>query len=80
MTYKVYEGPPNLYFGNTEPLPRFFTRSMRPRVLRDFKTRIRSNLSEAEQSMIVYHQVYVREFNTEMKEITVRELLNPPKL
>lgn len=76
MTYKIYEGTPNLYFGNTEPLPRYFTNSMPPLVFRNFRTRIRRDLTEAELSMMIRHQVYVRGFNTEMQEITVRALLN----
>ena len=80
MTYKVYEGAPNLYFGYTEPLPKHFTKSMPPHVFRNFRTRIKSNLIEAELSMVIRHQVYVREFNTEMQELSVRELLNTPKL
>ncbi len=80
MTYKDYAGSPNMHVGVTEPLPRVVTTSMGPRVFRNFRTRIRTTLTEAELSMLIRHQVYVRGFKTEMTEVSVRELLNTTKL
>lgn len=71
MTYKNYQGPPNLYFGITEPLPNVFTPSMPPRVLKSFRIRIRTNVTDAERSMLIRYQVYVRGFNTEINELRI---------
>ena len=75
MTYKDYAGSPNMYFGVTEPLPRLVTTSMSPRVFKNFKTRIKTKLSESELAMMIHHQVHVRGYKTEMNEISARELL-----
>lgn len=79
MTYKIYEGTPNTYFGVTEPLPRLFTTSMQPRVFKSFRARIRTNLKEAERSMVIRYQVHVKGFRTEMNELSVGELLSEQK-
>lgn len=79
MTYKNYQGPPNIYFGITEPLPIVFTTSMAPRVFKHFRTRIRTELSNAERSMTIRYQVHVRNFKTEMIELSVARLLSTTK-